>query len=282
MTEIRYSGWFQCRLATDPDPYDEPRGVSGYVHAYAGEPDLDRVIRFHDPGFDRSHGVDVGVYVDSVVGGGVADPTHPLVGARVDLLGNPKYEGRNGVVADDGLEPVYPFEIAVTHGDFRLTRAVTPQDTSYPYPELYSIAFDPTHSAEIASLTGVPDLPAVWRHRRALLTGELGQAPEPGRTAIQERIAFLDRNLAADRAGAAGFFGVRMHYLYTLASTPQISDLDGWLPEAAAITEPWPVAFWFGGWDADLLCGFTSGTIYLGSEPEQAPQQWISEIRRRP
>ena len=33
-------GWFQCRLATDPDPYDEPRGVSGYVHAYLGEPTL--------------------------------------------------------------------------------------------------------------------------------------------------------------------------------------------------------------------------------------------------
>ena len=44
MIEVRYSGWFQCRLATDPDPYDEPRGVSGYLHAYVGEPDLDRRI----------------------------------------------------------------------------------------------------------------------------------------------------------------------------------------------------------------------------------------------
>ena len=43
MLVIEFNGWFQCRLATDPDPYDEPRGVSGYVHAYAGEPDLDRL-----------------------------------------------------------------------------------------------------------------------------------------------------------------------------------------------------------------------------------------------
>jgi hypothetical protein len=30
---LKFGGWFQCRLATDPDPCDEPRGVSGYVHA---------------------------------------------------------------------------------------------------------------------------------------------------------------------------------------------------------------------------------------------------------
>ena len=37
---LKFTGWFQCRLATDPDPTDEPRGVSGYVRAVAGEPDL--------------------------------------------------------------------------------------------------------------------------------------------------------------------------------------------------------------------------------------------------
>jgi hypothetical protein len=34
---LKFGGWFQCPLATDPDPADEPRGVDGYKHAVAGE-----------------------------------------------------------------------------------------------------------------------------------------------------------------------------------------------------------------------------------------------------
>jgi hypothetical protein len=283
MTEINYSGWFQCRLATDPDPYDEPRGVSGYVHAYAGEPDLDRIIRFHNPAWHRTHaGITVGVYVDSVVRHGQRDDNDPLIGAQVKLLGNPKFEGRNGVIADDQLEPVYPFEVELTKDSFRMTRSVVPQDSSYPYPELFAIDSDAAPQ-KIAQLTGISDLPGLWRNRRRRLSDELAAAQEPTRTAITERINFLSRNLAADEnGGAALFFGFRMHYLYNLASSTAISDPDAWLPEAADITDPWPIRFWFGGWDADLLCGFTQGTIYLGSTPEPAPPQQISLIKRRP
>ena len=44
-----FTGWVQVRLATNPDPTDEPRGVSGYTFALPGEPDLDRVLRTCDP-----------------------------------------------------------------------------------------------------------------------------------------------------------------------------------------------------------------------------------------
>ncbi len=37
MLVVNFAGWFQCRLATDPDPTDEPRGVSGFTFALAGE-----------------------------------------------------------------------------------------------------------------------------------------------------------------------------------------------------------------------------------------------------
>src|SRR5690606_16465196 len=46
---IDFEGWFQVRLATDPDPSDEPRGVSGTTFALAGEPDFDRIVRFWEP-----------------------------------------------------------------------------------------------------------------------------------------------------------------------------------------------------------------------------------------
>lgn len=42
---IPFRGWFQARLATDPDDFDEPRGQNGWTFAFEGEPDLDRIIR---------------------------------------------------------------------------------------------------------------------------------------------------------------------------------------------------------------------------------------------
>src|SRR5437588_725803 len=117
---IKFNGWFQCRLATDPDPSDEPRGVSGYVHAVAGEPDLDRIIRLQTNGsMRRSHCPKIGVSVAGVYG----DPRHeasrhPLLGAVVDLLDAPKFEGRNHVLAEDGFEAVVPCHLRVQKDAF--------------------------------------------------------------------------------------------------------------------------------------------------------------------
>lgn len=284
MIELRYRGWFQCRLATDPDPFDEPRGVSGYVHAYVDEPDLDRVIAMQPPRFTRSHGVDVGVHIDRVVREGQSVPDHPLVGARVDLLDAPKYEGRNGVVADDGLEPVWPFVLEVCSGDFRLVRSVQPDNPYYPYPELLCERFDRA-PAEIAQSTGIDDLRTVWRTRVEVLRGEFAAAEEPHKSAIGERIRFLDGNLAAANGGVAGFFGIRMHYTYLLAAKPHLNDPLRWLPEASVPNPPpWTVRFWFGGWDADLLCGYTQGVLEVGPQPEAAGQAPATDahIQRRP
>ena len=43
--KINFEGYWQCRQATDPDPSDDPRGVSGYTYAVGAENDLDLVIR---------------------------------------------------------------------------------------------------------------------------------------------------------------------------------------------------------------------------------------------
>jgi hypothetical protein len=279
--ELHYRGWFQCRLATDPDPFDEPRGVSGYVHAYVDEPDLDRVIAFQPAAFTRTHGVDVGVHVEQVVREGHSVPDHPLIGASVDLLDSPKYEGRNGVVADDGLEPVWPFILEISAGDFRLVRAVQPANPYYPYPELFSERIDRA-PGEIAQLTGIDDLVAVWRQRAQTLAAELPSAAEPHKSAVSERIRFLQINTANPSGGAARMFGIRMHYTYALAGKPIIIDPPRWLPEAAvAATQPWPVSFWFGGWDADLLCGYTQGVLEIPS-PQGDEAQDKASITRRP
>jgi hypothetical protein len=41
---ISFDGFFQCRLATDPDPSNEQRGVSGFTYSVAGETLLDPSI----------------------------------------------------------------------------------------------------------------------------------------------------------------------------------------------------------------------------------------------
>jgi len=259
--EIGFRGWFQARLATDPDPYDEPRGVSGYVHAYAGEPDLDRVICFQPPPFVRSHGRPVRVTVDTVLRDTVEIPGHPLLGAPVDLLDAPKFEGRNGVVADDGLEPIYPFRLAITSGKFRAVRAVRPADPDYPYLGLFAGGVE-INAAEVRAATGEPDLLDTWRNRLTALHHDEADAEEPHRTGISERVEFLERNLDSG-GGAARFFAALMRYRYPLAAPPEITDPHQWLDGHTDPAVPWSVSFWLGGWDADVLCGFVRGTLRL-------------------
>jgi len=67
-----FAGWIQIRLATNPDPPDEPRGISGYTFALPGEPALDRLLRTSDPVAPRSHGPLIGVAVRAVTVDGVA------------------------------------------------------------------------------------------------------------------------------------------------------------------------------------------------------------------
>lgn len=116
MITLAFSGWFQARFATDPDPYDHLRGKDGWTFAVPGEPDFDRVIRFSAPVAPRSHGPQVGVSISDVRSGGQSVPGHPLVGAAVALLDGPKFEGHNGDIAPDGHEPVFPLHLLVSQG----------------------------------------------------------------------------------------------------------------------------------------------------------------------
>ena len=67
---LEFEGWCSLRLPTDPDPSDEPRGISGYTFAFAGEPDFDRVLNLQPrPGMPiRSHSPELGVKVTRASG----------------------------------------------------------------------------------------------------------------------------------------------------------------------------------------------------------------------
>ena len=129
MLELYFEGWFQCRLARDPDPSDEKRGISGAAFATVYEPDLDRIIRLNDPVASRAmympagHEVpQVGVSVKRVYIDGHKDEKHPLLGARVDLLEDAVFQSLNGIFSMPGGEIIDPFHISISRDNLRLSR----------------------------------------------------------------------------------------------------------------------------------------------------------------
>ncbi len=121
---------------------------------------------------------------------------------------------------------------------------------------------------EIREATGIPSLIPLWRQRQTSLQAGVASMPEPQQTGTRERLAFLDSQLRAPGGGVARFFLARLRYDYMLASSVDLTDPSGWLPEAADNSDRgWPVRFWLGGWDADVLCGYARGTVSIDTAP---------------
>jgi hypothetical protein len=124
---VRFRGAFQCRLATDPDAFDDPRGhdssfgmfaVEGPDPAHPDEPPLDRIVRLHDAVALRPFCDPIGVTVTGIeaqVGGTtVTFPTgDDLVGEAVRLGPQCVFDGRNRTFAPDGFEPIADFRLEI-------------------------------------------------------------------------------------------------------------------------------------------------------------------------
>jgi hypothetical protein len=277
MLILDFEGWFQCRLATDPDPTDEPRGVSGFTFALPGEPDLDRVIRFHDPVAPRSHGPAVGVFVRAVALAGKRVPAHPLVGARVELLGAPRFESRNYVLRDSSQGAIVPFHLRI--GPASDGCVIEREDVLYPPdPALPLHRVPPAYHErrgslipltmdriKIADATGIVDAIAYRRERRALLEAELAATGEPvARAALGKRIA----ELAIERPDAlqVATLGLYNDYRFDIHGPARVVTPSGPLAGAHGDldqSQDWPIAFWMGGWDSDALCGYVRGMLSI-------------------
>lgn len=282
MLTIKMGGWVQCRLATDPDPYDEPRGVSGYVHAYAGEPDLDRTIRFQDPPFQRAYGPAIGVQVNAVFEDGVVLDEHPLIGAAVTLLGEPKFEGRNGVIAEDVLEPVFPFRLELRKGDVFVNRAIVPEDPDNPYRDFFAIGS--VSVAEVQRESGIQSLRPIWQDRLTRLTSDLELASENDRPALEERVAYLRSNLQHSGISSPDTLRFSMRFDYELKSEIEGDQSGLWreqlLPDLEPSDLPWEIRFWFGCWDSDVQCFYFSGELSVTGADEPADLMFMDEQSR--
>jgi hypothetical protein len=263
MIELRFAGWFQCRLATDPDPSDEHRGVSGSTFAFAGEPDLDRIVRFTAPRAPRVPGPSVGVTVHEVVGA----RGRALLGAPVELLDDPRFEGRNGLLGMVGRELIHPLHVRIARGATLVQRSDRLDAQGHP-PALVDRAalarrggqggdYDTAVKAELSAATGIADFAGAYEERAAALAAAAERAGDPVREAeLRGRLAFLEP-LKLER--------VRYHV--RLGEFGDVGTVSSDLEEMVDVQAPWPFECSLGPWDPDALCGYCTGSLTLPAPP---------------
>jgi hypothetical protein len=263
MLRLHFGGWFQCRLAADPDPYDEPAGVSGTTIALMWEPPLDRVIRFNDPVAPRSHAAAVGVSVREVWRDDAIHPEHALHGARVDLRHDACFEGRNGLIADDGREPIVPFVLRISRDDVVLEREDPPG--AWPadaVPDPLSVAHrlgggveaSPAVQRAVLAAICVDDVEDWTRKRSERLAAEERGTTDPARLEGLRTRRDLLQPLAP----------VRVRYGFAVGQEGgrgTLHDPAGRVAEPLDLVRAWPLELWMGGWDADGMCGYVEGEL---------------------
>lgn len=285
---LGFGGYFQLRMATDPDPTDDSRGMSGYTFALPGEPDFDGILHFQpdEPGVcERDFGADafaprVGVKVVSATLRGA--PAPGFVGARL-AMPNARLVERNGIVVRNDFFALDPVEVRCEKdGVVLLARRdeLDPARPGLPITEADSPMLRRRQprswvspSAEVATATGLPmpvtdqALIANRLHRRSCLLALLENTVDPiTRSALEVRIRELEivrRWWDLSQTGPEGPPIDRRAYTLALQATGWSIDVNG----AVLANEVggdaharWPLGFWLGGWDGDALSGYIQGT----------------------
>jgi hypothetical protein len=270
VTVCYFAGWVQVRLATNPDPPDETRGVSGYTFALPGEADLDRLLRSSDPVSPRTHAPPIGVFITRVAVDGIEVATHPLVGAQVRLRSDPRFESVNDVVMSQGVEALEPFDLEVSHSDFYFRRRDY-LDLTRPDATVYDVPPALLQTRRLASVTmgtqimqeaiGCTDPTAFRAARQARLEADLAHTKDPyQRAGLSRRISELGITDPQDRRTySMQFIESRT---YSLNGPIELSDPAGWLRGLNTFST-FACDITMGSWDADTLSAYATGSLAL-------------------
>ena len=281
-------------MALDPDPNDEPLGVSGPTRVVPGEPPFDGHIRFHGPVCPRfPHDKDIGVFVDRVE---TSDPEapderrpfddHPLLEAAVDLVDSPKFEERGFVTVYQKM-PIEPFHLRVTGNEIELAvdDLWDPTNPSLTYDEV--CALQPAllsrrtltvqpGSMIVAEATSITDYAEYRRERRRLLEKRRADPlHKDEKEALSVRLNDLEKDeLATATQGLVGlvvpaqqFLGLCGFYSFLIQGTPVVRDPKQRLPGHIGTSQQWSIKFWMGGFDVDTLTAFVKGTLVVPFVP---------------
>lgn len=283
---LQFEGWIIIRQPTDPDPTDESRGVSGYTFAFAGEPDLNRVL-YLQPSKDfplRSYTPDIGVTVRQALRleGNTRTDIPELVGAKVDLLDEPKLENRNWTLTVAGFEPIVPFNLHIEGGGIAISRSA-PLDPTAPKKPIWKMTPGQlqAHSANgviyepatIGNATGIWDSLALAEERLANLERDLTELQQKPRkspkdkvaiAALEGRISELKIGIAQpqDRRIVARYFVER--FTFTMEGGAQLKPggkkIGGGTLDKKS---PWTIGFWIGAWEPDTLSCYLKGALEI-------------------
>lgn len=288
---LTFQGWCLIRLATDPDPSDEPRGVSGYTFAFGAEPDLDRIVRFQEPedlAYVRSRKMrPVGVKVVGATRTETGEKIRVLERASVDLVGDPKLENRNWTLTLPGREPIVPFNLRIAKGGLKISRDA-PLDPAHPDQPLWQASADALAAQganginyepqTVGHATGIWDSVAEIHTRIDLLEAEVAgldeETGEAEREVLKRRIGELSFALenTQDRRVMARYFVER--FAFPMTGPPgEVVDPECVIGAQVDEMSDWNVAFWMGAWDPDLLRAFVQGSleIPIAAETGQRP-----------
>ena len=288
MLILDFEGYFQMRMATDPDPTDELRGVSGYTFAFCGEPDLDHKLHLQpdeegvwERDFGPGGGPKVGVKVTRARLDGKDAPK--LVDAKIAFVDAQILE-HNGLLVRNDYFIINPFRVTLTAGGKLMLDRVdylNPSNPDMPENEATSPMLQrrqattfASNSEQVAMATGLPNAANVTLienrlNRKASLEALLASTPKKNavkRAELESRIyelAIVEQwwNLSQGTPGNRPI---------DRRAAQLALQLSGWNVDMnGAITAnrlgaderyPWNIAFWMGGWDGDAMCGYVQGT----------------------
>jgi hypothetical protein len=293
---LAFEGYFQMRMATDPDPPDEPRGLSGYTFALAGEPDLDNLLHLQpdEEGVcERRFGVKpsasdprVGVTVRQAKRFDqktlVYKEAPEYLGARVSFVKAQLVE-RNGIVIRNDLFAIDPLRVQVRkkRGALVLDREdfLDPDNPELPITQATSAMLSrrqpqglTDNSVEVAKATGLPDASddtciqnRIIRQRN--LEELLKRTRNPvERAALETRISQLNILRQWWNLSEKGKPIDRRAHQLTLQGYGWSIDINGPVHAnkiGADENTTWPLSFWIGGWDGDALCAYISGYLSI-------------------
>lgn len=306
LLEIQFEGYFMCRLATDPDPTNEERGVSGYTMALVHEDPLDQVIRtqIEDEAFLERNlrepaqrmKIRVGVDVNNVLFDGkpfYGPARDALLGARVYLEGKdepfqgPIFDSRNNIVgSDDNMAfVVNPFELAIRKDGLSF-EAKDWLDPSDPERKIWQIEDPTTYARRLPSFASgstaaqaairVFDWNAYFSDRVKFLRQRIAELEEERKKGSND--ATLESRIEAmkSRIFMIDFWGDRFHtklgfqvtYSFNVNGPQRVHDPGNLLGGKVSEGQPWPVSFWMGSWDGDLLVGWMQGSLSVPFQPD--------------
>lgn len=333
---IHFDGYYAYRIATDPDPTDEPRGFSGYTMALAGEDKLDQIVRLQvddefikknlrPPGhiIGMNNMLKKGVEVNKVV---YEDKNYEsdLIKAKVNFLGKdgakgPSFQSRNNLVgSDDELSfVIYPFILEIKKEQCKedkkaediniraedILDPTAPNDADKQMiwkikdPSIYGRRLTQGFSVndmEVSKAINVYDHFGHFRDRRKYINDEIRRLEkllpnleekkkkekdkkrkkeievqiyqtkleiQKFKSRVHQLEAWVDRVANAIGIKATWEFEINGPKTYCPI---KLTNKNGELKTLYPLKDwDWPITFWFGGWDGDLMLGFMRGELKI-------------------